>query len=352
MSRILGKSDLVPQGEENGRDRDQVRVVRYTPDRAAEWDSFVEQSRNGTLFHERRFLAYHREGRFFDESLMIFREERLIAVYPAALEPHQHECWSISHPGSTYGGPIVAADASLADVTDILTAIVEHVRASGQAGLRMRLSEQAFRRLPSDDIEFVLWTLGFEPVAHELSTTIGLADGAEAARLRYRSDTARSVRSATRNGVSVEWSDDYPAFWAILEQNLQRHGARPTHSLAEIERLRALCGDDRIRLMLGRVGGEVAAGVVVFIANSATVHAFYIAQDYAHQQTRALSAVIDRLVGWGAEAGYRWFNLGISTEARGTVVNWGLFRFKEGFGGSGFNRTTFALRAGPLERVA
>jgi hypothetical protein len=338
--------------EEGGDDRPPLTVERFTPDRTGEWDEFVDRSRNGTLFHQRRFLAYHAEGRFLDDSLMLYREGRLVAVYPAAIEAHEAECWSVSHPGSSYGGPVLARDASLADVTAVVRAIVEHALEMGTHGLRMRLSEQAFRVLPTDEVEFVLWTLGFQLVAKELSTTIALAEGADAARARYRSDTARSVRSAARNGVIVDWSDDFPAFWAILEQNLRRHGAQPTHSLAEMDRLRALCGDDRIRLMAGRVGGEMAAGVVVFVANPAVFHSFYIAQNYAHQQTRALSAVIDGLIAWGTTAGYRWFNLGISTEARGQVVNWGLFRFKEGFGGSGFNRTTHALRLAAAEQAA
>jgi hypothetical protein len=352
MSRIWGKSDLVPPREEAGRDRPPLRVVRFTPDLAAGWDAFVERSRNGTLFHQRRFLAYHAEARFLDESLLIYRDERLLAVYPAAVGVVDGECWSISHPGTTYGGPVLAADASLADVTGVVRAIVDHAAENGMAGLRMRLSEQAFRLLPSDEVEFVLWSLGFQPVAAELSTTISLADGAVAARARYRSDTARSVRAAARNGVSVDWSDDYAGFWAILEENLERHGARPTHDLAEIQRLRDLCGEDRIRLAIGTLGGEVAAGVVVFVANPAVFHAFYIAQDYSHQQSRALSAVIDFLVDWGATSGHRWFNLGISTEAHGRVVNWGLFRFKEGFGGSGFNRITYALRAASVDKAA
>jgi hypothetical protein len=323
-----------------------VRVVPYEPGLAELWDSFVGASRNGTLFHERRFLGYHPEGRFVDDSVLVYRDERLLAVYPAALDASDGETWTVSHPGSTYGGAVVAADATLADVADTLSAIVDRARSDGRDGVRIRLSEQAFRRLPTDEIEFVLWTLGFQQAAVELSTTIGLRAGVDAARRRYRGDTARSVRSAARNGVAVEWSDDFAAFWSVLEENLQRHGARPTHSLDEIERLRSLCGPDRIRLAVGRVGGALAAGVVVFVATPQVFHSFYIAQDYAYQQTRALGAVVDHLIGWGAAEGFDWFNLGISTESRGRVINWGLFRFKEGFGGTGFARTTYALRLG------
>jgi len=325
---------------------DRVQVVPFRPADAARWDAFVAGSRNGTIFHERRFLAYHPEARFDDRSLLVMRGDRLLAVVPAAVQSIEGRPWWVSHPGSTYGGPVVARDAGLADVADAVGGLVEAVRGMGLAGMRIRLSEQAFRQAPADEIEYVLWALGFRAESVELSTTIPLDGGQSAVTARYRSDTARSVRSAARNGVNVEWSADYPGFWRMLEANLTRHGSRPTHTLAEIGRLRELCGDDRIRLAAAAVEGQMAAGIVVFVANAATFHSFYIAQDYAFQQTRALPAVVDFLVRWGCDERFRYFNLGISTEDRGSTVNWGLFTFKEGFGGRGYVRTTYGLRLG------
>ena len=46
---------------------------------------------------------------------------------------------------------------------------------------------------------------------------------------------------------------------------------------------------------------------------------------------------------WGHEHGYRYLNLGISTEDGGRVINWGLFRFKEGFGARGVVRKYYRL---------
>ena len=340
--RSNGKSTLadriaVDVGTERG-----VRLVRFEPGLASEWDEFVNGSKNGTLFHSRQFLSYHPSERFEDYSYLAYEGDRLLAVYPGAIQVRGTQRWWCSHPGSTYGGPVFAPDAGIEECARVLDSLMKLGREDGLAGMEMRLSEQAFRSVPADEIEFALWRAGFQVKAAELSTTVPLMDGYEASVARYRGDTGRNVRKARKAGVEVAWSDDFRTYWCVLEQNLARHGAHPTHSLAEILRLRDLC-QGKIRLALATVGGVPAAGIVVFVANAVCFHSFYIAQDYSLQHTRALSAVLDFLIEWGCQEGFRYFNLGISTEQAGTIVNWGLFTFKQGFGGSGYVRVTYAL---------
>ena len=51
-------------------------------------------------------------------------------------------------------------------------------------------------------------------------------------------------------GIDVRESDDFAAFWHILEATLEgKHGAKPTHTLEEIRKLRMCVGNDRLRLM-------------------------------------------------------------------------------------------------------
>jgi len=340
--RTNGKSALADRGSVDAGMQRGMRTVRFEPNLASEWDEFVNRSKNGTLFHSRRFLSYHPQDRFEDYSYMAYDGDRLVAVYPAAIQVRGAARWWCSHPGSTYGGPVVAPDAGIEEIARVLETLADLGREAGFAGMEMRLSEQAFRARPADEIEFCLWRAGFQVKAAELSTTIPLMDGYQASVARFREDTGRNVRKAARLGVEVSWSDDFETYWGVLEQNLARHGTHPTHSLPEILRLRDLC-PGKIRLALARVQGVAAAGVVVFVANGVCFHSFYIAQDYAQQQTRALSAVFDFLIRWGCEERFRYFNLGISTEQAGTVVNWGLFTFKQGFGGSGYLRTTYSL---------
>ena len=50
-----------------------------------EWDSFVENSDNGTLFHKREFLAYHPKDRFNDASFVVKKDNKVLALFTAAV---------------------------------------------------------------------------------------------------------------------------------------------------------------------------------------------------------------------------------------------------------------------------
>ncbi|MDE6285663.1 MAG: GNAT family N-acetyltransferase, partial [Muribaculaceae bacterium] len=81
-----------------------MTIERYTPAHAAEWDAFVEASRNGTFLHRRGYMDYHAH-RFADHSLMARDHAgRLLAVLPA----HASGTVLASHNGLSYGGWLMA----------------------------------------------------------------------------------------------------------------------------------------------------------------------------------------------------------------------------------------------------
>ena len=64
------------------------------------WDNFIAQSNNGTIFHQRKFLSYHRERTFKDCSLMFVEKTIICAVFTGAVI---NNCL-YSHPGASFGG--------------------------------------------------------------------------------------------------------------------------------------------------------------------------------------------------------------------------------------------------------
>ena len=48
-------------------------IVRYTADKAKEWNQFVAESKNGTFLFDRHYMDYHSD-RFQDYSLMFYRD--------------------------------------------------------------------------------------------------------------------------------------------------------------------------------------------------------------------------------------------------------------------------------------
>ena len=84
-------------------------VQPYTADQEAAWDRFVmQESGNGTFLQTRNFLNYHPAGRVEDASLVVTNErDAIVAVVPAAVQQRDGKHTFVSHPGSTYGGPVL-----------------------------------------------------------------------------------------------------------------------------------------------------------------------------------------------------------------------------------------------------
>jgi hypothetical protein len=66
-----------------------------------EWDDFVAASDNGTIFHTRRFLSYHPQGRFPDASAVVRKNGKIFAVLPAAVVERDGKMILSSHSGAS-----------------------------------------------------------------------------------------------------------------------------------------------------------------------------------------------------------------------------------------------------------
>lgn len=310
-------------------------IIEYTPDAEHDWDEFVECSKNGTIFHLQRFLGYHPKNRFKDNSL-IFMGKNIVSVFPAATQIRNDKKILRSHPGSTYGGPVFLPDATLKDVREVIELLLEYAKANAYDSVEMRLTENVFNQMPSDEVEYLLWYNGFKIENMELGGAIQLMFEDNKSLLRHlRIDTARSAEKAKKAGITILESEHWSDFWDILSENLTiRYRVTPTHSKEELISLSKLF-PGRIKLFGAYYNNQLVAGTVVFYVNKTACHTFYIAQRYDFQNFRPLNLLFVHLMRDMKQAGFHFLNFGISTEYGGRAMNEGLFRFKEGFGARG-----------------
>jgi hypothetical protein len=319
-----------------------MKAIRYTEADIDRWDRFVGDSRNGTFMQERKFIGYHGPQRFQDCSLMFYDGRgNLTAVLPAAVKKTTEKTF-FSHPGASHGGVVVNQSFGTSEALSLVRILVENCRAGGFKAIEIKPVPRIYQRWPCDEIDFALRRGGFFPAVTELATVLPL--GEITAHSHFISGTAlRNARKAERAGVVVKETVDYTSYWDMLENNLgRRYGAKPTHTLGEIKELTGRY-PGQIRLLAAFCQEVMIAGVVIFLLNSRVINCFYIAQDYDYQQLRPLNLVFYRLINWGGQEGYRYLDWGISTEDKGRLVNHGLFRFKEEFGGRGLLRETYRL---------
>ena len=81
--------------------KNDVSLVKYSPEFKPQWDNFVSSSKNGVFLLYRDYMEYHSD-RFRDHSLMFFKNGKLIGLMPANINNDVLN----SHEGLTFGGII------------------------------------------------------------------------------------------------------------------------------------------------------------------------------------------------------------------------------------------------------
>lgn len=307
-------------------------IKRYTSDDAAEWNSFVAGSKNGTFLFDRGYMDYHAD-RFADHSLMIYRDDRLYALLPACADA-DGTLWS--HRGLTYGGVITTVDASAADMVSLFAELNGFLRSvSGIRRVVYKAVPWIYHRLPAEeDLYAIFRECNARLLAREISSTIFLES-----RVRWSHGRKCGVSKARNNGVTVERSADFAGFWKVLTDNLNtRYGVNPVHTLVEMELLKSRFPAN-ISLYVARRDGEVVGGTVLYDFGC-VVHSQYISASAEGKRLGAIDAIYDRILN-NDFADRRYFDFGKSTEEQGRRLNESLIFQKEGFGGRGVCYDTY-----------
>jgi hypothetical protein len=302
------------------------------------WDELVRTSDNGTMFHLRKFLSYHPEGRFEDHSLYVMRNEKLFAVFPAIKQFRDGKWILNSHGGASYGGFVYPAQCNIRDAFLMIECLLEYVKKNDFAGIQITLPPMMYAKHLSNYLDFALVKNGFSYLKREISSIVDLRNP-NVIESEFRPEARTALNKARKSGIVIKQSSDYSAYYDILKNNLRmRHGVQPTHSLEELIDL-AQRFPQEITLWGAYLEDRMIAGVCTFAANQEVILAFYISHDDAFQEYRAVNLLFATIMEESAKQGFSYLDFGIFTV--NMDPNWGLGRFKENFGSRGIFRDTF-----------
>ena len=317
-----------------------ITVKRFNNNSAA-WDKFVSSANNGTLFHTRRFLSYHPEGRFNDHSLEFYKKEKLISVLPAAIIENESKQQLVSHPGASVGSFVVPEDLAFADALAVVAQLSEYAKTNNIDSIQLTQPPTIYSRRLSHYIDFALQNNGYKYSRREVSSVLFLEETVDDNLSKFKSTHRTAVRKAEKSGIVIRQSKDFEEFYYILKKNLSiRHNVNPTHTLTELLYLKELF-PERIYLFGAYMKDKMVAGVVNFIATENVVLAFYISHDENFQEARPINLLFYKIFEWAIQEKFRVFDFGIFTVNE--EPNLGLARFKENFGASGQFRDTLEI---------
>lgn len=307
-----------------------VNWVRYDESHRSAWDEFVKTCRSPLFFFERGFMEYHAD-RFTDHSLLCFEDDALIAVLPASL----HGDTLISHGGLTFGGMLLSERCRAGSIVTAFKALLEAVAQAGVSSVLFKSIPYVFQCLPSQEDLYALHQLGGRIVRRDLSSVIHLDN-----RLKLSKGRKALIARARKEGLSVTVSADFERFHALLSDVLQRHGASPVHSVAELRLLHERFPHN-IRLYTVVENDTLLAASLIFLFGQ-TRHTQYLCTSERGKEVGALDFLIEEIISEAASS-CKYFSFGISTEQQGTILNSGLIAQKEGFGARGLVLDTYRI---------
>ncbi|NVM04406.1 MAG: GNAT family N-acetyltransferase, partial [Candidatus Helarchaeota archaeon] len=107
--------------------KDVIKIKIMSENDVNQWDKFVENSGNGTIFHLQRFLNYHPPGKFNNHSIIFHNGKDIIAVIPGVEEKQKDKVF-ISHPGASFGGFILKNGINIKKIKNIISVFLEYIK--------------------------------------------------------------------------------------------------------------------------------------------------------------------------------------------------------------------------------
>ena len=297
-------------------------IHRYTKADEEQWNGYAEKAKNATFLFDRSYMNYH-EDWFNDYSLMFYKDEKLYAMLPA----HRIDDTLYSHFGLTYGGLIMDQQVRTADILVLFEELNQHLRNHGFKQVVYRPTPSIYHLTPAEEDLYALFKVSnAQLVARSISSTIDLTHP-----LKWSENRRRGVKQSLKNGIEIKLSNDFAAFWKVLDDNLMnKYGAKPVHSLQEIELLHQRF-PHYIQLYVACKDNMVLGGTVLYLTPN-VVHTQYISASPEGKQLRVIDGLFHFLLhqSWDEQ---QYFDFGTSTLQDGHLLNASLIHQKEGFGG-------------------
>lgn len=323
-----------------------IKIERYTDNAKQDWDDFVKNSNNGTLFHLRAFLSYHIDRVFPDHSLLCKKGGKIVSVFPGSVLEQNGKRVLFSHPGASYGG-FAINDPSFALASDILEAFQQYCIEQAIQEVVLIPPPWIYHTQQNESFEYaMLWNKYLVDEIY-ISSVIPLKDEEDelinnVCKLKHRSKKYFD-KIVQEFGITTEWNHNFDEFYPILVKNKLKFQSKPTHSLEELEKLNKVL-PNHFHLLMVYSNGKPIGGTLNFVANNNVVIIFYNMIDYDHLEAQPATLQIMETIRWAKRKGFTYLDFGVSHNPKAEdplTPSPSLIRFKEEFGSLGMIRKVF-----------
>lgn len=298
-------------------------VKRYREEDYIHWNAFVDKAKNATFLFHRDFMDYHKD-RFEDYSLLIYKGENLVAIFPANRTGDS----VYSHQGLTYGGLVYGEKLKLASVILVFKAILIYLNDNNISKIQLKTLPSIYHNKPAEELNYALFLADAQLIRRDSLAVIDLSKP-----ILFSKGRQEGIEKGIQNRLEVKETDDFEEFWnIILIPNLaKKYSALPVHNLQEITNLKKSFPKN-IRQFNVYEKGEIVAGATLF-ESSNVIHSQYISAGKNKNKSGSLDFLYHQLITEIFNEKH-FFDFGASNGNQGKILNKGLSFWKESFGAS------------------
>lgn len=266
-------------------------------------------------------MEYHQD-RFDDYSLMVYKNDTLLAILPANKVGHT----LYSHQGLTYGGLVLSPNIKFKATLCIWRAVLEFLHNQTINTINYKQLPNIYTNQPSDELSYLMFLTKATLTRRDALTVLSLKN-----RPKYSKDRVEGYKRGMKNNLVVKEVETFDDFWTtILEPNLEnKHQVKPVHTLEEIQTLKHRF-PKQIRQFNVYKDDVIIAGTTIFETKK-VAHSQYISANNDKNKLGSLDFLHVHLLD-AVFSNKHYFDFGISNENNGQHINEGLQYWKEGFG--------------------
>ena len=314
-----------------------MEIIKYQNNKHQKiWDEFVENANNGTIFHLRKFLSYHKDRNFEDASFIFYDNNKIVALFTGAkINNNLH-----SHPGASFGG-FLYNRISFKACKEIVALLIEYAKQNKINHITIVPPPFIYYKKYNEVMEYCLYIHNFNIIEYYISSFVCL----DSNPIELVHNRKKRYIKKLENEVTIKESNDLESFYPILIDNKARHNATPTHSLAELKILMKTF-PEKIKLLLSYKDNQVIGGALIFITNKTSCILFYNMIDYEYQNLQVSSLQIYESLKWAYAHKLQFLDIGVSQlyKKNKIVPHDSLINFKEQFGAESMIRKVMELK--------